>query len=460
MPDLTLDGLTDEDAQSLLAAAIPGHLDEQVRDRIVAETRGNPLALLELARGTSTAELAGGFAVPHDGHPVRAPPGPLPAAGTGSPEPTQQLMLLAAADPTGDATLSWRAAPHPGPRTDAAAPAESSSCSRSALGSGSAIPSCGRPRTRPGHRRTARAAHLALAEATDGRERAGTPGVAPGRRRHRTGRRRRRAARTDSGTGPGPRRARRRRRRSSNGRVALTADPGRRAERALAAAHAHLQAGAFDAALGLLAEAEAAAVDDLQRARVEQLEDRSTWLELRARGAGPTAAGRRPARVTRSPTRPGHLPSRLVRAHRRRSAGTDPAAGSSRSPGRHDPSPPPEPAPRPCDLLLDGHDDDDHRRARRGRAQSAAGRARIPRRSGLHRRLGPVGPSRYRGGRRALGLRQLGRDEHPPCRTRPRLGRVRPAVRRAERPSGHRHLLRRLRDRGIAGPWRRTRSRK
>ena len=64
LTDLPLEGLADEDAQALLAAAVPGHLDEQVRDRIVAETRGNPLGLLELVRGMSPAELAGGFALP------------------------------------------------------------------------------------------------------------------------------------------------------------------------------------------------------------------------------------------------------------------------------------------------------------------------------------------------------------------------------------------------------------
>ena len=63
LPALTVEGLTDEDARALLSAAVPGHLDERVRDRLVAETRGNPLGLLELARGMSEAELAGGFAV-------------------------------------------------------------------------------------------------------------------------------------------------------------------------------------------------------------------------------------------------------------------------------------------------------------------------------------------------------------------------------------------------------------
>ncbi len=61
LPTLTLEGLVEEDARALLGAAVPGHLDQKVRDRIVAETGGNPLALLELPRGMSPAELAGGF---------------------------------------------------------------------------------------------------------------------------------------------------------------------------------------------------------------------------------------------------------------------------------------------------------------------------------------------------------------------------------------------------------------
>src|SRR6201999_3957030 len=98
-------------ANALLSATVPGHLDDRVRKRIIAETRGNPLGLLELPRGMSASELAGGYAV--------ASSQPLSGQLQDSyvlrvralPEPTQRLMLLAAADPTGDATLLWRAAP-------------------------------------------------------------------------------------------------------------------------------------------------------------------------------------------------------------------------------------------------------------------------------------------------------------------------------------------------------------
>ena len=122
LPALRLDGLADEDARALLAAANPGQLDPQVRDRIVAETGGNPLALLELSR-------------PRQGRAARrVRPARPPAAGDlhdhyvrrirALPEPTRQLLLLAAADPTGDATLLWRAAQRLGLGPDAAAPAE------------------------------------------------------------------------------------------------------------------------------------------------------------------------------------------------------------------------------------------------------------------------------------------------------------------------------------------------
>src|SRR2546421_1592579 len=64
LPELTLGGLGDDDARALLDSALPGRLDDRVRDRLVAESRGNPLALLEVPRGLSPSELAGGFGLP------------------------------------------------------------------------------------------------------------------------------------------------------------------------------------------------------------------------------------------------------------------------------------------------------------------------------------------------------------------------------------------------------------
>src|SRR5580704_5372818 len=123
LPELLVGGLREGDAKELLGSAITGPLDEQVRDRIVAETRGNPLALLELPRGVTPAELAGGFGLPGVSglsgqieESFRRRLEVLPAA-------TQRLMLVAAAEPAGDPALVWRAAERLGIGAGAAAPA-------------------------------------------------------------------------------------------------------------------------------------------------------------------------------------------------------------------------------------------------------------------------------------------------------------------------------------------------
>jgi hypothetical protein len=110
LPQLVLEGLRDADARALLASAIPGRLDKGVVDQVLAETQGNPLALLELPRGLTAAQLAGGFALP----------GALSLQGRieeafrkrleALPTDTQRLLLVAAAEPVGDPALMWRAA--------------------------------------------------------------------------------------------------------------------------------------------------------------------------------------------------------------------------------------------------------------------------------------------------------------------------------------------------------------
>src|SRR3954454_17984231 len=110
LPALAVTGLPRSDATALLQSAVTGTLDPRVRDRIVAESHGNPLALLELPQGHSPAELAGGFGLP-DATPLagriedsfRRRLAPLPAS-------TGLLLLIAAADPVGDPVLVWRAA--------------------------------------------------------------------------------------------------------------------------------------------------------------------------------------------------------------------------------------------------------------------------------------------------------------------------------------------------------------
>ncbi|MBV9683195.1 MAG: ATP-binding protein, partial [Solirubrobacterales bacterium] len=110
LPQLSLQGLDEHDARALLSRAVPGRLDDHVRDRIIAETWGNPLALVELAQTMTVSERAGGFAPPTASDlPSRLEERYLGRI-TGLPEGTQRLILLAAAEPLGDAALLWRAA--------------------------------------------------------------------------------------------------------------------------------------------------------------------------------------------------------------------------------------------------------------------------------------------------------------------------------------------------------------
>jgi DNA-binding CsgD family transcriptional regulator len=354
---LTVEGLTGEDARALLAAAVPGHIDERVRDRIIDETSGNPLALLELARGMSEAELAGGFAGPpkaslsgrlrdqlqdHYLRQVRA-----------LPEPTRRLMLLAAADPTGDATLLWRAAQTLGLGRDAAAEADAEQLLQ--IGSQvrfrhplvrSAAYMAGSPEDR-------RAAHLKIAAATDVQEdpdrrvwhlAAGATGpdeeVATALEQA--------AVKTQARAGLAAAAA------FLERSVTLTAEPGRRADRALTATLANLHAGAFDTALGLLAQAEADSVDDLQRARVEQLRGQIEWASVAGREA--------PVLLLQAAKRLESLHVGLARETYLYAWVASSLAGPLAGPGglllevsrAARAVPQPAGALRPCDLLLDG----------------------------------------------------------------------------------------------------------
>jgi tetratricopeptide (TPR) repeat protein len=284
LPALDIHGLIDEDAQALLTAAVPGHLDNRVRDRIVAETGGNPLGLLELASGMAEAELAGGFV------------GPRPASLPGQlqdhymnrvrvlPEAAQQLMLLAAADPTGDATLLWRAAQTMGLGPDAAVAARA----KQLLNIGSRVrfrhPLVRSAAYTAGSPADRRAAHLALAAATDAeadpeRRVWHLAAAATGPDEEVAAALEQVAVKTQARAGLAAAAAFLQR------SVTLTAEPGRRADRALAAAGANLHAGVFDAALDLLAQAAADAVDDLQRARAEMLRGRAEWASVTGREA-------------------------------------------------------------------------------------------------------------------------------------------------------------------------------
>jgi DNA-binding CsgD family transcriptional regulator/tetratricopeptide (TPR) repeat protein len=266
LAELPLAGLDEDDARALLARAIPGRLDDRVRDRIVAETRGNPLALLELPRSMSAADLAGGFDFPADELPGRLEDRYLRQVEV-LPEATRRLMLVAAADPVGDAPLVWRAAQRLGIHTSALAPATSSGLLeiddqvsfrhplvRSAIYQSAA----------PAERRRV---HHALADVTD-------PAADADRRAwHRA------LAAEGPDEGIAAELQRSAARAQTRGGLAaaaafleraaeLTPDPAGRAGRALAAAEVKHQSGARQTALRLLAQAEAGPLDDLERARL------------------------------------------------------------------------------------------------------------------------------------------------------------------------------------------------
>jgi DNA-binding CsgD family transcriptional regulator len=286
LPELTVGGLADEDAGALLDSVVPGRLDERVRDRIVAETRGNPLALLELPRGLTAAELAGGFGRP-DTQPLASQIERTFAQRVGSlSASTRKVLLTAAAEPVGDVTLLVRAAGLLGLSTSAAAPAEAAGLIE--LGSWVRFR---HPLVRTAVYRAAtsedrRAVHRALAEATD-------PAVDPDRRAwHRAhaaaGADEEIAAELVSS-------ADRAQRRGGVAAVAeflrrateLTPDPATRAVRALTAAEAHLRCGAFEVALRLLLMAEEGPADELHRARVNLMRAQIAYA------SGPTLAAPR-----------------------------------------------------------------------------------------------------------------------------------------------------------------------
>jgi DNA-binding CsgD family transcriptional regulator len=294
LPELVLEGLRNGDARALLASVIGWPLDEGVRDRIVAETRGNPLALLELPRGLASAELAGGFGLPAR----EALPGRIEESFQRRlaqlPESARRLLLVAAAEPLGDPTLVWRAAERLGIAIGGAEAAESDG-----LVEFGARVTFRHPLVRSAVYRAAspqerRDAHRALAEVTD-------PDLDPDRRAwHR------------AHAAPGPnedvaseleRSAGRAKARGGLAAAAaflersatLTLEPSRRAERALAAAVASAQAGALDAALRLLATAEAGPLGELQCAQAELLRAQIAFAVNRGSDAPPlllTAAKR------------------------------------------------------------------------------------------------------------------------------------------------------------------------
>jgi DNA-binding CsgD family transcriptional regulator len=294
LPEVVLGGLPDADARELLTSVIPGPLDERVADRIVAETQGNPLALLELPRGLTPAELAGGFGLPDA----------LPLSGRIEesfrqrverlPLETQRLLLVGAAEPIGDPALLWGAAQRLDLGPEAGVPAEAAGLLT--LGVRvifrhpllrSAIYRAASPEER-------RNAHRALAAATD-------PKVDPDRRAWH---------RAQAAVAPDEEVAAELERSADRARArgglsaaaaflersaALTAAPWLRARRELTAAQAKHDAGAPTAALKLLAAADHGPLDELQRARLERLRAQLAFALRRGSDAPPLllAAGKR-----------------------------------------------------------------------------------------------------------------------------------------------------------------------
>ena len=270
LPELQLGGLDEQSARALLTTVISGPLDESVRARILEETRGHPLALLELYRGRSAADLAGGFGLPDAGDLPRRIEEQYAARLGELPAEVQRLVLLAAADPAGDPALILRAAQvlglDPGTMNLAAA---------AGLLEFGAHVRFRHPLVRSAAYRIAtaddrRAAHEALAAVTD-------PLADPDRRAwhcaHATA---------------GPDEAVAEELISSASRamrrggvaaaaafweraVALTPDLGQRAARALTAAEAKYAAGDFEAVQALLVTAEVGPLSELDEARVQRM---------------------------------------------------------------------------------------------------------------------------------------------------------------------------------------------
>ena len=309
LPELLIGGLRVGDARELLCSVAQGRLDERVQDRILAETGGNPLALLELPRALTFTELAGGFSVMGMG----GLPGRIEESFRRRlevlPADTQRLLLVAAAEPVGEPVLMWRAAQRLSIGTQAAAAAEAAGL----LTIGERV-IFRHPLVRSAVYRAAspperRAAHQVLAEATD-------PGADPDRHAWH---------RAEATLEPDERVAAELERQAGRAQArggmaaaaaffersaALTPEPARRAERALAAAQAKYLAGAFDPALRLLAVAETTPLDGFQRARLSLLRGQITFASSRGNDAPPllltaarqlepfdAPAARRPARV-------------------------------------------------------------------------------------------------------------------------------------------------------------------
>ncbi len=352
LPQLRVEPLGRRDARALLESVLAARLDESVLERIIAETGGNPLALLELPRGLTPAQLAGGFGLP----------AALPLS-TGIersftrrlarlPRDTRRLLLLAAAEPVGDLALLWSAAQQLGIPETAARAVEAEgllTLDGAVVFRHPLVRSAVYGAAEPNERREA---HRALADATD-------PQLDPDRRAwHRAqaasvpdeevaGELERSAGRAQARGGLAAAAA------FLEGAVTLTREPSRRARRALAAAQTKFQAGALDDALSLLAMAERGALSDLERARVALLRAQTAFVATRGSNAPPLLleAARRLATLDPTLARETYLDALSAAMFAGRFAG--PGGSALEVAQAASAAPPPPHAPRGSDLLLD-----------------------------------------------------------------------------------------------------------
>jgi DNA-binding CsgD family transcriptional regulator len=352
LPELWVEGLAEDDARTVLASGINAPLDARVRDRIIAETRGNPLALLELPRGSTPAELAGGFGMPDRGPLSGRIERSFVRRFEALPQDSRQMLLVAAAEPTGDVPLLWRAAERLGVDARAAGPAEADEL----LEVGGRV-QFRHPLVRSAIYRAAtqperEEVHRVLAEATD-------PDVDPDRRAwHRA----QATAGLDEAVALDLERSAGRA--QARGGIAaaaafleraaeLTPDPSGRGTRALAAAQAKLDAGAPEAAEALLGTAELAPLDELQRARLRQL--RAMIGFARTRGADAPAllleAARGLEQLDAATARETHLEAMTAAMFAGRLGGQPGVREAAKAALAAPAAPHP---PRATDLLLDG----------------------------------------------------------------------------------------------------------
>jgi AAA ATPase domain len=336
VPHLEVRGLVNGDARALLSSTVRFALDERVRDRILAETRGNPLALLELPRGLTPTQLAGGFGMPEARDLSKRIEKSYARRLETLPEYARRLLLVAAAEPVGDPLLLQRACDRLGialsavDATDGLLVVQERVVFRHPLARSAVYRSAAGPERR--------AAHLALAQVTD-------RNVDPDRRAWHL---------AAAAAGPDEDVARELelsadRAKARGGQaaaaaflqraVALTGDPARRADRALAAAQASLGAGAFDVARGLLAIAEAGPLEELGRARIDLIRAEIVFAQRAA--ATPRCCCSRLRGSSSRSTYASHATRISTRGARRCSPGTwpAPAAASSTSPAPRRPPP-------------------------------------------------------------------------------------------------------------------------